>query len=58
MDAAYQLGFVNISHSDKLSIIQIEGSKTESEEFVVYRRMEFTSDRKRMSVLLKDPKDG
>lgn len=26
--------------------------------YKVYRRIEFTSDRKRMSVLLKDPQDG
>jgi len=26
--------------------------------FIVYRRMEFNSDRKRMSILLKDPEDG
>ena len=27
-------------------------------QFKVYRRMEFSSDRKRMSVLLRDPRDG
>lgn len=26
--------------------------------FPVYRRMEFNSDRKRMSIVLKDPEDG
>jgi magnesium-transporting ATPase (P-type) len=47
---------VNIAHSDKLSVIEIEDSV--KEEYQVYRRMEFTSDRKRMSVLIRDPKDG
>ena len=28
------------------------------QEFHVYRKMEFNSDRKRMSVLIKDPRDG
>ena len=27
-------------------------------KFEVYRKMDFTSDRKRMSILLKDPIDG
>jgi phospholipid-transporting ATPase len=27
-------------------------------EFEVFRKMEFTSDRKRMSILIKDPEDG
>jgi magnesium-transporting ATPase (P-type) len=27
-------------------------------DYHVYRRMEFSSDRKRMSILLKDPSDG
>ena len=27
-------------------------------QFKVIRRMEFSSDRKRMSVLLRDPRDG
>jgi len=26
--------------------------------FTIYRKMDFNSDRKRMSVLLKDPRDG
>lgn len=27
-------------------------------DYTVYRRMEFNSDRKRMSIILKDPHDG
>lgn len=27
-------------------------------KYQVYRRMEFNSDRKRMSIVLKDPEDG
>jgi magnesium-transporting ATPase (P-type) len=27
-------------------------------EYTVYRKIEFNSDRKRMSILLKDPADG
>ena len=27
-------------------------------EFEVFRRMEFNSDRKRMSIVLRDPEDG
>jgi magnesium-transporting ATPase (P-type) len=27
-------------------------------KFPIYKRMEFNSDRKRMSIVLKDPEDG
>lgn len=37
--------------------IQIE-EKTVEREYEVFRRMEFNSDRKRMSILVRDPDDG
>jgi magnesium-transporting ATPase (P-type) len=36
----------------------IKWNELRSIDFTVYRRMEFNSDRKRMSILVKDPDDG
>lgn len=55
VDAAQDLGFINTAHSDKLSIVDINGDQV---EYQVYRRIDFTSDRKRMSILIRDPKSG
>ena len=39
-------------------IAKLEGAKENEYEFQVFRKMEFSSDRKRMSILLRDPVDG
>ena len=36
----------------------VRGQEVEELEFQVLKRMEFSSDRKRMSILIKDPQDG
>jgi hypothetical protein len=36
----------------------LENNNKELKKFELYRRMEFNSDRKRMSVLVRDPDDG
>ena len=35
-----------------------QNGKSKTNKYEVYRKMDFNSDRKRMSVLLKDPLDG
>lgn len=48
---------LSVTESIKLNASFDNGSITEY-NFEVYRKMDFNSDRKRMSVLLKDPIDG
>jgi P-type E1-E2 ATPase len=36
----------------------VEWEKVRDIEFEVFRKMEFNSDRKRMSIVVKDPEDG
>ena len=42
---------------DKTSV-ELNNVKNKKIKFEVFRRMEFNSDRKRMSILVKDPTDG
>lgn len=53
---AKDLGFTCSVHTEKSSVIQLD--KLQSVKYLVHRRMEFSSDRKRMSVLIEDPLDG
>jgi phospholipid-translocating ATPase len=48
---------LSVTESIKLNTSYDNGSIIEY-DFEVYRKMDFNSDRKRMSVLLKDPIDG
>jgi|DEB0MinimDraft_12_1074336.scaffolds.fasta_scaffold07560_5 magnesium-transporting ATPase (P-type) len=47
-----------ISTEEEMKLKATLKGKYEEHEFKVYRKMEFNSDRKRMSILVKDPSDG
>ena len=69
VDFACHLKFECMSSSDEVIKLKMEhlpegyprvegADMTQPQVFEVFRKMEFNSDRKRMSVLLRDPTDG
>lgn len=54
------MDFDCVSSTDKEIKMKSKNEKGQMEErtYHVYRKMDFNSDRKRMSVLLKDSRDG
>jgi len=61
VDFAKYQGFDFQQQADSYSLMEMNLaclSECPESRYQVYRRMEFNSDRKRMSVLLRDPKDG
>jgi magnesium-transporting ATPase (P-type) len=61
VDFACSMNFDCISSTDHEILMNapLKGSsKDKQHSFTVYRKMDFNSDRKRMSVVLKDPTDG
>lgn len=57
VDFARDLGFVFNNNTDQNIKIQQYGSE-EVYTFDLFRRIEFNSDRKRASILVRDPTDG
>ena len=55
VEFAKNLGFEYLEGNDHRIKLKIRG---ENYEFDFFRRIEFTSDRKRASILIKDPTDG
>lgn len=62
VDFAKNQGFHFVETSDTMIKMNYskaeEDGKVEEITYQVFRRMEFNSDRKRMSIILRDPKDG
>ena len=57
VDFARSQDFDCIESTRDTIIMDMQNGKGE-QEYEVFRKMDFDSDRKRMSVLLKDPNDG
>jgi phospholipid-transporting ATPase len=61
VDFAKYQGFDFQHQSDQhvdMEITLKKQAKVIDKKYEVFRRMEFNSDRKRMAIVLKDPKDG